>query len=1096
MSALSFREVLEKGFNKDQPRDEKGRWASGGGTLAEFSSTNTATGTLNGVPFNSWQAPTTIEGWAKVEGQSKIEEPPFEPVKGKSTGAGVIIREPDGRVWMVKPSNGYGGYKGTFPKGTLEEGLSLQATAIKEAWEESGLKVKITGFAGDYERDTSKARYYFAERTGGTPSDHGNESEKVVLVPPARAHEILNRAVDRQIAHETFGAPKPPPEEKPKGAKKFEDTWGSLYSTAKLPHVKLNKAASFEEIIKGPPTRAVSFSYIAKASQVEGNLCRGPDGKYVACGILANAPKPKKAAPKPIPQHIAEQHEQLKSAVHSLAAKSGVPAPKKSIGSATNSQNYLKATGLIVAASSGDIATLDKFIAAHGEKKGTLTQNLVGYAKELKAAHEAKQITEAKAPEGPKLKSIAGWKQTGGQLGSNAGGVYEDEKGGKWYVKFSKSDDHAKSEHLAGKLYALAGAPTTNPELVDVGGGKLGIATRWQKTEKFNVNNGTHRFLAQEHFATHAWTANYDAVGAAFDNQAVVKNPDGSAHIGTMDVGGALIYRAQGALKSNFDGDPKEFHSMRDPKINPNAAKTFGDMTSQQLANSIHNVKAVSPEAIKAAVMEHGPGDLAAREKLAAIMIARRESLLKTGAEIEGKLAPAPVIEEPPQVRKPQKGEEQVATKKTPPASVKPGMPNFEKVKLPPENVNAASHNKKIDAIKALAESGNAEGILAMQYGIGNYSKKQVATANEALAAMGIDEKVQPGQKKGQHPAVSGKPWAIAAATQADATEKKPEAAKAQLVPEKISKPPSFSNWQGTGKGLSSNAANNEANEAEAHEIWVMAVKGDLEGLKAYQPKSPSKHVASYKEIVEQELDEMLNPPEPLKLLNHVGGDINRLAEKVKGKPLGTKASKVAKNEQVGYFIALGVAKGTPSWDEYASKAKDLSEEFKNKAPSVIKKLSPAAKAAVSARQAGNSWADKVREGKLSDKHGQFTVGEMAEAMNKESVELPAYTKLYRYFSMPPGAQSKVKSLEPGTIIQDMNPACTTYQKGATTGFGSHEMEIITLPGAKAMPSFGSGQFKGEHEVTMQAGWRMMVLGVEDKGGGALRIKATLLPPG
>jgi ADP-ribose pyrophosphatase YjhB (NUDIX family) len=81
-----------------------------------------------------------------------------------------VIREKDGRVWLMRPSKGFGGYDQTFPKGGLEDGLTPQENAIKEAYEETGLKVKITGFAGDHEGDTTVSRFYFAEREGGDPA--------------------------------------------------------------------------------------------------------------------------------------------------------------------------------------------------------------------------------------------------------------------------------------------------------------------------------------------------------------------------------------------------------------------------------------------------------------------------------------------------------------------------------------------------------------------------------------------------------------------------------------------------------------------------------------------------------------------------------------------------------------------------------------------------------------------------------------------------------------------------------------------------------------------------------------------------------------
>ena len=108
--------------------------------------------------------------------------------------------EPDGRVWIVHPTNGFGGYIRTFAKGRVEDGLSLQATACKEALEESGLRVRITGLLGDFDRTTTRTRYYLAERTGGHPG-HGMgwESQACSLAPLAALPDLLNGAADAPV---------------------------------------------------------------------------------------------------------------------------------------------------------------------------------------------------------------------------------------------------------------------------------------------------------------------------------------------------------------------------------------------------------------------------------------------------------------------------------------------------------------------------------------------------------------------------------------------------------------------------------------------------------------------------------------------------------------------------------------------------------------------------------------------------------------------------------------------------------------------------------------------------------------------------------
>lgn len=155
---------------------------------------------LNGIAFQSWQnAPKTLAEWVHVEGQAGIDEPPLVPKNGKQLAAGVVIEESDGRFWLVAPTNAFGGYKATFPKGRVEPGMGPQATAIKEAFEEAGLQVEIIGWIGDFERTTTITRYYTARRVGGLPTQMGWESQAVMLVPKSQLSKVLNHANDHKV---------------------------------------------------------------------------------------------------------------------------------------------------------------------------------------------------------------------------------------------------------------------------------------------------------------------------------------------------------------------------------------------------------------------------------------------------------------------------------------------------------------------------------------------------------------------------------------------------------------------------------------------------------------------------------------------------------------------------------------------------------------------------------------------------------------------------------------------------------------------------------------------------------------------------------
>ena len=154
---------------------------------------------INGVPVISWtQLPKTGAEWEALAAKETISEPEFKVPSGYKKAAGAVIREPDGRLWIVAPSNQFAGYQATFPKGTMS-GLSAQASALVEAWEESGLQVRLINQLVDVKRTQSYTRYYLAERVGGSPADMGWESQAVMLVPFNNLRDVLNSPNDLPV---------------------------------------------------------------------------------------------------------------------------------------------------------------------------------------------------------------------------------------------------------------------------------------------------------------------------------------------------------------------------------------------------------------------------------------------------------------------------------------------------------------------------------------------------------------------------------------------------------------------------------------------------------------------------------------------------------------------------------------------------------------------------------------------------------------------------------------------------------------------------------------------------------------------------------
>lgn len=149
---------------------------------------------LNGVDF----APCALPDGAAAA-TATLVEPPFTLPSRYRAAAGAVIVEPDGRVWLVAPTNAHGGYAATFPKGRVDPGASLAATAVREAWEESGLLVHIEAHLVDVRRTETYTRYYLARRVGGTPAAMGWETQAVHLAPASLLATVAVHANDAAI---------------------------------------------------------------------------------------------------------------------------------------------------------------------------------------------------------------------------------------------------------------------------------------------------------------------------------------------------------------------------------------------------------------------------------------------------------------------------------------------------------------------------------------------------------------------------------------------------------------------------------------------------------------------------------------------------------------------------------------------------------------------------------------------------------------------------------------------------------------------------------------------------------------------------------
>lgn len=132
------------------------------------------------------------------------------PIKDSVSAGGVVWRKDlSGGVEVVLCGRRSDGVWG-LPKGTPDPGEPLDATAVREVQEETGLRVERGEKVGtiDYWFVSGGARYHkvvhhwLMSPTGGDTCDHDQEFDDVVWLPLARAYTTLSYDNERRILGE------------------------------------------------------------------------------------------------------------------------------------------------------------------------------------------------------------------------------------------------------------------------------------------------------------------------------------------------------------------------------------------------------------------------------------------------------------------------------------------------------------------------------------------------------------------------------------------------------------------------------------------------------------------------------------------------------------------------------------------------------------------------------------------------------------------------------------------------------------------------------------------------------------------------------
>jgi hypothetical protein len=279
--------------------------------------------------------------------------------------------------------------------------------------------------------------------------------------------------------------------------------------------------------------------------------------------------------------------------------------------------------------SGSDVADIQEVAWEVYEDQPELVEAVQKALSDLKTQAKVDETGGGAKTEAPKSQEVLDidsdeFKQVGPQTGSNPGGLYQAENGDRYYVKTPKSEDRARNEILAGKLYELAGigVPDLSPATRD---GQFSVASKIIPGLKQNssaLRKGNVPGVL-EGIAVDAWLGNWDVVGLDYDNLLVDEEGRGRR----VDTGGALRYRAMGAPKGDAFGDEvTELDTFTDP--DRKSGSVFHHATPQQIVDSIDRVLEIPESKIKKLVDQWGPKG-AEKDKLYKTLLARRESLKK-----------------------------------------------------------------------------------------------------------------------------------------------------------------------------------------------------------------------------------------------------------------------------------------------------------------------------------------------------------------------------------------------------------------------------------------------------------------------------------
>jgi 8-oxo-dGTP pyrophosphatase MutT (NUDIX family) len=127
-------------------------------------------------------------------------------LSGKEFAYGGVIFSAEGLVLLREPTNQHGRYVWTFPKGQQEGDETPEETALRETWEEAGVRAEIVEqIPGRFAGTTGVTIYFLMRPVGEATQPDEKETARVRWVTPEEARNLIRKTktpkgVERDLA--------------------------------------------------------------------------------------------------------------------------------------------------------------------------------------------------------------------------------------------------------------------------------------------------------------------------------------------------------------------------------------------------------------------------------------------------------------------------------------------------------------------------------------------------------------------------------------------------------------------------------------------------------------------------------------------------------------------------------------------------------------------------------------------------------------------------------------------------------------------------------------------------------------------------------